>query len=125
MGRLGLFYNMKFLFFKDVSKDYKAEMDKVKVGSLWMGVGMYEDADAKKILKAHKDLVSEIDQAQYESLKKKEAVTERVFKTQQQDPSKDPNAVYAEKSKSPTSPSKSAKDLVSVGKAVVEKAIDD
>jgi len=113
---------MKYLFFKDISQDYGAQIDKVKVGALWMGVGMYEDSDAKKILKKHKGLVTEIDQAQYDSLKKKTSVVERVFRTQPQDASRDPNAVYAEENKSRTSPD--AEELLSVGEAIVEDPLD-
>ena len=116
---------MKYLFFKDANRDYGAQITKVKIGSLWMAVGMYEDSDAKKILKNHKGLVSEIDHAQYEGLleKKTQSVTGRVFRTQPQDATRNPNAVYADKeSKSPKSPK--AKDLVSVGDAIVDNPLD-
>jgi hypothetical protein len=115
---------MKYLFFKDANRDYKAEIERVKLGSLWMAVGMYEDKDAKKLLKDHKGFVSEIDQVQYEDLlqKKTQSVTGRVFKTQPQDPSRDPNAVYAEEKSKPTSPK--VKDLISVGDAVVENPLE-
>lgn len=115
---------MKYLFFKDVKYDYKAEIETVRVGSLLMGFGMYEDADAKKLLKRHKDLVTEIDQAQYDSIleKKTVSVTGRVFKTQPQNPARDPNAVYAEEKNKPTS--RSAKELISVGEAIVENPLE-
>lgn len=113
---------MKYLFFKDISKDYGAQVDRVKVGSLWMGVGIYEDADAKKLLKKFKSFVSEIDQAQYDSLKKKSTVVERVFSTQPQDPSRDPNAVYAKKESN--TESSSAEDLLSIGEAVVDNPLE-
>jgi hypothetical protein len=117
---------MKYLFFKSLGHDYGAEIDKVKVGALWMGVGMYEDKDAKKILKNNKDLVSEIDVDQYDSLKKNNlSVAERVFRTQPQDPSRDPNAVYANKeSSTDTSQSLDAEELLSVGEAKVENPLD-
>lgn len=115
---------MKYLFFKNVKHDYKAEIQTVRVGSLWMGFGMYEDADAKKLLKDNEGLVSEIDQAQFESIveKKTVSVTGRVFKTQPQNAAKNPNAVYAEEKNKPTS--RSAKELVSVGKAIVENPLE-
>ena len=113
---------MKYLFFKDISRDYGAQVDRVKVGSLWMGVGMYEDADAKKLLKKHKSFISEIDQAQYSSLKKKSTVVERVFRTQPQDASKDPNAVYAKKENN--TESSNAEELLSVGEAIVENPLE-
>ena len=115
---------MKYLFFKDASYNYGAEVEKVKIGSLWMAVGMYEDSDAKKLIKNNKEMVSEIDQAQYEELieKKTQSVTGRVFKTQPQDATKDPNAVYAEEKTKPTS--RKAKELVSVGEAVVENPLE-
>jgi hypothetical protein len=115
---------MKYLFFRDANKDYGAQITKVRIGALMMAVGMYEDADAKKILKNHKGSVSEIDYAQYEELleKKTQSVTGRVFKTQPQDATRNPNAVYAEKeNKSPKSPK--AKDLVSVGDAIVDNPL--
>lgn len=115
---------MKYLFFKDANRDYKAEIERIKLGSLWMGVGMYEDKDADRILKKNKGFASEIDHAQFDDLlqKKTQSVTGRVFKTQPQDATRDPNAVYAEEKSKPTS--RKAKDLVSVGEAVVENPLE-
>ena len=118
------FLIMKYLFFKDTNHDYKAEIETVRVGSLWMGYGAYEDKDAEKLLKANKALVSEIDQTQYNSFveKKTVSVTGRVFKTQPQNPARDPNAVYVEEKDKPTSPK--AEELVSIGDAVVENPLE-
>ena len=113
---------MKYLLFQDPDKDYGAEFDVTKVGARKRGFGAYSAKDAKLLQKLHGDLIGEIPVEEYERLKKKlgqPQVSSRLLGTVVQDPSKAPNAVYAEAEVSET-PSKSAKDLVSVGKAKVE-----
>ena len=122
---------MKYLLFQNPLKDYGATLDKVLVGARKRGFGAYEDKDAKILLKLHpENEVSEITKEQYEGLKKKLSlppVSYKVLGTVVQDPSKNPNAVYAEK-EAQEAPSKKkgkpAKDLISVGKAKVEDPLE-
>tara|TARA_B100001093_G_scaffold499980_1_gene549874 strand:- start:2005 stop:2367 length:363 start_codon:yes stop_codon:yes gene_type:complete len=116
---------MKYLLFQDPSRDYGAEFDVTKVGARKRGFGAYEAKDAKILKKLHGDLISEIPVEEYERLKKKlgsPAVSSRQLGVVAQDPSKNPNAVYAVTEVSEV-PSKSAKDLVSVGNAKVENPL--
>lgn len=116
---------MKYLLFQDPDKDYGAEFDTTKVGARKRGFGAYEAKDAKILKKLHGDLISEIPVEEYERLKKKlgsPAVSSRQLGVVAQDPSKNPNAVYAVTEVSEV-PSKSAKDLVSVGNAKVENPL--
>ena len=119
---------MKYLLFQDPAKDYGAEFDVTRVGARDRGFGAYEDKDAKLLLKLHSgDLVSEIPVSEYDRLKKKLGrpdISSRQLGVVVQDPSKNPNAVYAEKeSEAPSKKGKPAKDLVSVGKAKVENPL--
>jgi len=114
---------MKYLLFQDPNKDYGATFDTVLVGARKRGFGAYEDKDAKLLMKlAPENHISELTEDQYEGLKKK-LITARGsyqdLRTVVQDPSRDPNAVYAEKEVE-AAPSKPAKALVKVGKAKVE-----
>jgi|11_taG_2_1085331.scaffolds.fasta_scaffold00810_11 hypothetical protein len=122
---------MKYLLFQNPLKDYGATFDTVLVGARKRGFGAYEDRDAKLLLKlAPENHISEITEEQYEGLKKKLSLPSASYKvlgTVVQDPSKDPNAVYAKKEAQEV-PSKKkgkpAKDLVSVGKAKVEDPLE-
>lgn len=118
---------MKYLLFQNPLKDYGATFDTVLVGARKRGFGAYEDKDAKLLLKlAPENHVSELTKDQYEGLKKKlglPSASYRVLKTEVQDPSKNPNAVYAKKEEQGV-PSKPAKDLVKVGKAKVEDPLE-
>jgi len=121
---------MKYLLFQDIDKEYGATFDRVLVGSRKRGFGAYEDKDAKLLLKLNPaNLVSEISQDTYDGLKKKLSmapVSYKVIGTVEQDPSKDPNAVYAKPEEVAPSKKKSkpAKSLVSVGKAKVEDPLE-
>lgn len=122
---------MKYLLFQDPDRDYGATFDTVIAGSRQRGFGKYEDKDAELLLKLHpENLVSEISADVYESLKKKltkPLVSSKQMGLVEQDPSKDPNAVYAEdvveeaRSKKKGKP---AKSLVKVGKAKVEDPLE-
>ena len=122
---------MKYLLFQNPLKDYGASFDVTLVGARKRGFGAYEDKDAKILLKLHSENeVSEITEEQYAGLKKKlnlPPVSYKVLGTVVQDPSKNPNAVYAEKEE-PEVPSKKkgkpAKDLVKTGKAKVEDPLE-
>jgi len=121
---------MIYLLFQDVDKDYGATFDRVLVGSRKRGFGAYNDKDAKLLLKLHPEsLVSQISQETYDGLKKKLSmapVSYKVIGTVEQDPSKNPNAVYAKEAEVVPSKKKGkpAKDLVSVGKAKVEDPLE-
>ena len=120
---------MKYLLFQDPSRDYGATFDTVLVGARKRGFGAYDAKDAKLLMKlAPEHHVSELTEDQYEDLKKKlnrPLVSSKLLGTVVQDPSKNPHAVYAEKEE-PVVPSKgkSAKSLVSVGKAKVEDPLE-
>lgn len=120
---------MKYLLFQDPLKDYGATFDIVLAGALKRGFGAYDEKDAKLLLKLNPVGVSEISEEAYQSLKKKvdmPAVSHKLLKMVAQDPSKDPNAVYAKK-EAPAVPSKNskpAKSLVSVGEAKVEDPLE-
>lgn len=123
---------MKYLLFQNPNLDYGATFDTVLVGARKRGFGAYEDKDAQLLMKlAPKNHVSEISEAQYQDLKKKlnlPSVSHKVLGLVEQDPSKDPNAVYAKKEDqevpSKKKKGKPAKDLVSVGKAKVEDPLE-
>ena len=73
------------------------------------------------------NLISELSSDQYSELKKKLSlppVSYKLLGMVQQDPSKDPNAVYAEEAVEAPSKKKPAKDLVKVGKAKVEDPLE-
>ena len=117
---------MKYLLFQDPDKDYGAEFDVTKVGARKRGFGAYDAKDARLLKKLHGDLVGEISLDEYERLKKKlglSPVSSRLLGVVIQDPSKNPNAVYAEAEVSEVPSEKSAKDLVSVGKAKVDNPL--
>jgi hypothetical protein len=122
---------MKYLLFQNPLKDYGATFDTVLVGARKRGFGAYEDRDAKLLMKlAPENHISELTKDQYEDLKKKlsrPSASYKVLGTVVQDPSKDPNAVYAKKEEQEV-PSKKkgkpAKSLVSVGKAKVEDPLE-
>lgn len=123
---------MKYLLFQDPLKDYGATFDTVLVGARRRGFGAYEDKDAKLLMKlAPENHVSELTKEQYEGLKKKLSlppVSYKILGMVEQDPSKDPNAVYAKKevteAPSKKKPSKPAKDLVKVGKVEVKDPLE-
>lgn len=119
---------MKYLLFQDPRRDYGATFDVVLVGARRRGFGAYHDKDAKLIQKlAPENLVDEITEGQYDGLKKKltsPPVSHKTLGMVEQDPSKDPNAVYAEEVVEAQSKKKPAKDLVSVGKAKVEDPLE-
>lgn len=122
---------MKYLLFADSDRDYGCTKDVVLVGSRRRGFGAYDDKDAK-ILKelAPEGHISDLTKEQYEELKKKlsqPSVSFKLLGMVEQDPSKDPNAVYAKAeeavpSKKPKK--KPAKSLVKVGKAKVEDPLE-
>jgi hypothetical protein len=121
---------MKYLLFQDPDLDYGATFDVVKIGARKRGFGAYEDKDAKLLAKLNpKELLSEISEEEYQRLKKKlglPPVSSRLLGVVVQDPSKNPNAVYAEEeSVAPSKKEKPARDLVSVGKAKVEDPLKD
>ncbi len=99
----------------------------VLLGSLWSGYSEVSDEKAKELL-AYKN-VDELTEAQAIVIKKKvngEAIAYRSFETRTQDSSKNPNAVYAEKSKpeSPT-PKENPKDLLKVETVKVDRPLED
>ena len=117
---------MKYLFFRKVPYDYGAEYQQFVNGVRQRGIGAYEDGDAEILLELHGDKVEEITEQDYLAYKKKlnlGATSFRVFKTQPQDPSKDPNAVYASEESSPSTLPE-ADDLVEVGEAIVEDPLE-
>ena len=121
---------MKYLLFQDPNKDYGATFDKVLVGARERGFGAYDKKDAELLMKlAPENHISELTEDQYEGLKKKlqkPLVSSKLIGTVVQDPSKNPHAVYAEKEEPvvPSKKGKSAKSLVSVGKAKVEDPLE-
>lgn len=119
---------MKYLLFSRIPYDYGCEHDTIMVGSKERGFGAYQDKDAKILIKMHGDLVTEIPEDSYESLKKKlgrQPVSYRLFGTQQQEADKNPHAVYAKKEDKPAAESKPAEDLVQVGEAEVEDPLKE
>lgn len=120
---------MKYLLFQDPLRDYGATYDVVLVGARKRGFGAYEDKDAELLLKlTPSNLIKEITEAQYAELKKKLSLPQVSYKLLgmvEQDPSKDPNAVYAKGEEVAQSKKKKpAKDLVKVGKAKVEDPLE-
>ena len=122
---------MKYLLFQNPLKDYGATFDTVLVGARKRGFGAYKDKDAKILLKLHpENQVSELTEDQYQGLKKKLSlppVSYKILGMVEQDPSKNPNAVYAEKEveEAPSKKkSKPAKDLVSVGEVEVKDPLE-
>ena len=123
---------MKYLLFQDPLKDYGATFDTVLVGARKRGFGAYDDKDAKLLMKlAPENHISELTEEQYAGLKKKLSlppVSYKVLGTVVQDPSKNPNAVYAKKEEveapSKNKPSKPAKDLVKIGKVEVKDPLE-
>jgi hypothetical protein len=120
---------MKYLLFQDPLRDYGATYDVVLVGARKRGFGAYEDKDAELLLKlTPSNLIKEITEAQYAELKKKLSLPQVSYKLLgmvEQDPSKDPNAVYAKGEEVARSKKKKpAKDLVKVGKAKVEDPLE-
>jgi hypothetical protein len=116
---------MKYLIFKKIPYEYGAEYDRVRIGVMNVGIGAYEDKDADLLMKLHGDLIDETNEEEYVAVKKTRPVSLRVLGTVHQDPSKDPNAVYAEESKPAAASKKKAKDLVKVGKAKVEDPLEE
>jgi hypothetical protein len=117
---------MKYLFFKKVPYDYGAEYQEFMNGVKRRGIGGYEKADADILLELHGNLVEEISEQEYLDYKKKlnlGPTSYRVFATQHQDPSKNPNAVYASE-ESNQSTSLDAEDLLEVSDAVVEDPLE-
>lgn len=120
---------MKYLLFADSQRDYGCTYDRTLVGSRERGFGAYEDKDAKILQDlAPEGHITELTKEQYEELKKKlgsPSVSYRDLGTVEQDPSKDPNAVYAKAEEAVQSkPKKKAKSLVKVGKAKVEDPLE-
>ena len=119
---------MKYLLFQDVDRDYGADFERTLVGAMQRGFGAYEDADAAILISLHpENLLNEITEAQYDGLKKKLSkvpVSYRQLGIVRQDPSKDPNAVYAE---APVADPSEApvEELISVGEAEVEDTLED
>lgn len=120
---------MKYLLFQNPLRDYGATFDVTLVGARRRGFGAFEDKDAELLLKLNpSNLISELTYDQYSGLKKKlnlPPVSYKLLGMVQQDPSKDPNAVYAEEAvEAPSKKKKPAKDLVKVGKAKVEDPLE-
>jgi len=121
---------MKYLLFGNPLRDYGCTFDRVLVGARQRGFGAYEDKDAKIIQDLAPDgHVTELTEDQYNGLKKKlgrPSASYRPLVTVEQDPSKDPNAVYAEVEEAVQSKpkEKKAKSLVKVGKAKVEDPLE-
>ena len=114
---------MKYLIFSDPEVDYGATFNRVRIASVLKGFGSYEDKDADILLKLHPTLVQETTEETFEFLKKKLShppATYKNLRTVEQDPSKDPNAVYAKADGEAQSKPKKAKSLVKVGKAKVK-----
>ena len=120
---------MKYLFFKKVPFNYGCEYQRFQNGVKERGIGAYENKDAKILLKMFPEKIDEIKEEEYDELKKKlniQPTSFRAFKTQHQDATKDPNAVYAEtESKGSEKTSSKAEDLVDVGDAEVEDPLKD
>ena len=120
---------MKYLLFQDPLRDYGATFDVTLVGARRRGFGAYEDKDAELLLRLNpSNLISELTSDQYSELKKKLSlppVSYKLLGMVEQDPSKDPNAVYVEEAvEAPSKKKKPAKDLVKVGKAKVEDPLE-
>jgi len=123
-----VFLYMKYLLFNRIPYKYGADHDIVTVGSKERGFGAYENKDAKLLLKMHGDLISEISEESYNTLKKKLShppVSYRPFGMQQQEADKNPHAVYAEKKSKPAVESKPAEELIKVGEVEVEDLLED
>ena len=118
---------MKFLIFEDPDERQAkigAEFERKLVGGSWVGVGGYEDKDAKVLLKlVPEHLRREISEDAYLSIKKKGPIAYRLLTPIQQRADRDPNAVYADQEEE--APSKPASELVSVGDAKVEDPLED
>ncbi|MBL19360.1 MAG: hypothetical protein CMC82_05990 [Flavobacteriaceae bacterium] len=114
---------MKYLLFDNPYRDYGASFDIVLVGSRKRGFGAYSEKDAELLQQIHNGAgIKEISLPQYETLKKKltkPAVSSKSLRMVQQDPSKDPHAVYAEKEDTEV-PSKTAKELVNIESSEIE-----
>jgi|SRR5210317_1146573 len=91
---------MKYLLFKDPSKDYGITITKSTVGVLQQGFAEVSDGVAEDLLQDSS--VVEITAEQFLNLKKKltdTPVSYRQLSTQPQDPTRDPLAHYAEEPK--------------------------
>jgi hypothetical protein len=90
---------MKYLLFKDPSKDYGVKFSVTTVGVLQQGFGEFDDGVASKLLREVEGSVVEITTEQFQSLKKKltdEPVSFKRPQTMQMNPEQNPNAHYAE-----------------------------
>ncbi len=113
---------MKYLIFKNPNKDYGVSFAVATVGVIQQGFGEFSDGVAEKLLQDSS--VVEITTEQFLRLKKKLSdgpVSFRQLQTHQQDPTKDPNAIYAEDA--PTV--QSEPDVIEVQAIEIEKPLED
>lgn len=114
---------MKYLLFKDPSKNYGVKVTVTTVGVLQQGFGEFSDGVAEKLLQDSS--VVEITTEQFLNLKKKltnEGVSFRQLRTVPQDPTKNPHAHYAEKEVEPQSePDVIEVDVVEIDNPLEEK----
>lgn len=114
---------MKYLLFKDPSKNYGVQITVTTVGVLQQGFGEFSDGVAEKLLQDSS--VVEITTEQFLNLKKKltnEGVSFRQLRTVPQDPTKNPHAHYVEKEVEPQSePDVIEVDVVEIDNPLEEK----
>lgn len=118
---------MKYLLFDNPAKDYGVKFEQGIVGVRNRGFGAYDTKVASGVLEEHEGSVREINEAQFDRIKKKYELgppSSRRMNTAHQDPTKIPDAVYAENP--PEEPSEvPIEELIEVGEAIVDDPLKD
>lgn len=115
---------MKYLIFKDPSKDYGVKFSVTTVGVLQQGFGEFDDGVASELLGCSS--VVEITTEQFQGLKKKltdEPVSFKRPRTVQMNPERDPNAIYAEEA-SGTERSEVEADVIEINDVKLDNPLD-
>lgn len=113
---------MKYLLFKNPSKDYGVKFAVTRVGVLTKGFGEFSVGVAEKLLQDSS--VVEITTEQFDNIKKKMTqggVSFTQLRTLPQDPTKNPNAVYAEDAQAPPS----EPDVIEVDVVDIDNPLED